>query len=130
MNADSTVGRLKETNKLECKYSAELTEENIKEIDSSIVESGDWALIGMQPFDTKESLTVTMKNGDQFVVRVTDAQISANVLTADGKTFVITVNFDAAAEIPAGTKLVAEEIEPGTDEYLQYLGRTWAEVNK
>ena len=130
VNADSTVGRLKETNKLECKYSAELTEENIKEIDSSIVESGDWALIGMQPFDTKESLTVTMKNGDQFVVRVTDAQISASVLTADGKTFVITVNFDAAAEIPAGTKLVAEEIEPGTDEYLQYLGRTWAEVNK
>ena len=130
VNADSTVGSLKDANGLECKYSAELTEENIKEIDSSIVESGDWALIGMQPFDTKESLTVTMKNGDQFVVRVTDAQISANVLTADGKTFVITVNFDAAAEIPAGTKLVAEEIEPGSDEYFQYLGRTWVEVNK
>ena len=70
----STVGRLKEANGLEVQYSADLTEEQIAEINSSTVEGGDWALISMLPFDTEESLTVTMKNGDQFAVKVTDAQ--------------------------------------------------------
>ena len=31
----------------------------------------------MQPFTSEESLTVTMKNGDLFVIRVTDAQPAA-----------------------------------------------------
>ena len=65
-----------------------------------------------------------------FTIRVTDYQISTNVLTADGKTFKITVTFDDDAEIPAGTKLIAEEIEQDTDEYTQYVGQTWTEVNK
>ena len=69
---DSTVGKLKETNKLECQYSAELTDEQIEEINSQTVDAGDWALISIQPFTSEESLTVTMKNGDQFEIRVTD----------------------------------------------------------
>jgi len=69
----ATVGGLKEANGLEVEYSAELTEEQIAEINAQTVEAGDWALIGVQPFTSEESLTVTMKNGDQFVVKVTDA---------------------------------------------------------
>ena len=70
----ATVGGLKEANGLEVEYSAELTEEQIAEINAQTVEAGDWALISILPFTSEETLTVTMKNGDQFVVRVTDAQ--------------------------------------------------------
>ena len=72
----STVGGLKEANGLEVQYSAELTEEQIAEINSSTVEAGDWALVSVLPFTSEESLTVTMKNGEVFTVKVTDAQIA------------------------------------------------------
>ena len=128
--SDRTVGGLKEANGLECQYSAELTEEQIAEINAQTVEAGDWALISVQPFTSEETLTVTMKNGEVFTIRVTDAQISTNVLTADGISFKITVTYDEDAELPEGTKLEADEIEHDTEEYLQYLGRTWSEVNR
>ena len=78
VDADSTVGGLKVSHGLEVQYSAELTEEQIAEINNSVVEAGDWALISVQPFTSEESLTVTMKNGDQFVVKVTDGQTIAD----------------------------------------------------
>ena len=125
-----TVGQIKNANGLEVQYSAELKEEQIEEINAQTVEAGDWALISMQPFTSEEKLTVTMKTGEVFTIRVTDAQISTNVLTADGMSFKITVTYDEEARLPEGTKLEANEIEADTDEYLQYLGRTWSEVNK
>ena len=76
VEADTTVGQIKESRGLECEYSAKLTEEQIAEINAQTVEAGDWALISVQPFTSEESLTVTMKNGDQFVVKVTDAPLS------------------------------------------------------
>ena len=130
VDSKSTVGELKEANGLEVEYSADLTEEQIAEINAQTVETGDWALISLKPFTSEETLTVTMKNGEVFTIRVTDHQISTNVLTADGKNYRITVTFDDDAEIPDGTKLVAEEILQGTDEYNQHLGQTWSEVNK
>ena len=117
----TTVGALKETNGLECQYSAKLTEEQISEINSSTVEAGDWALISVQPFESEEGLTVTMKNGDQFVVKVTDAQIKKDYISAGGETFVITVTYDDAAEIPEGSWLEVDEILKGTDAYDEYL---------
>ena len=74
VDEETTVGHLKEANKLEVEYSGELTEEQIEEINAQTVHAGDWALISMLPFDTEESLTVTMKNGEVFTVRVTDAR--------------------------------------------------------
>ncbi len=130
VDADTTVGQIKESRGLECQYSAELTEKQIAEINSTEVQSGDWALISVQPFTSEESLTVTMKDGEVFTVRVTDYQISTNVLTADGKNYKITVTFDDAAEIPGGTELMVEELAPESDEYLQRLGQAWYEVNR
>ena len=127
---DSTVGQLKSDNGLSCEYSSDLTEEQIEEINREEIPSGEWVLISLKPFTSEETLTVTMNDGEVFIVKVTDAQISTYVLTADGVTFRITVTFDDAAEIPEGTTLEAEEIEYGSDEYLQYLGRTWSEVNR
>ena len=129
-DAKITVGALKEANGLECEYSANLTEGQIRGINGTVVDSGDWALISLRPFESEETLTVTMRNGDQFVVLVTDAQVCANVLTADGMTFRITVTYDESAGIPEGTILKADEIKPDTDEYLRYLGRTWSEINR
>ena len=53
---------------------------NVEFSDESLVkvtknEAGnDWTLESLAPFDTGESLTITMKNGDVVTVKVTDAQ--------------------------------------------------------
>ena len=70
---DRTVGELKDANNLECQYSGNLSDEQIDEINAQTVTGGDWALISLRPFTSNEKLTVTMKNGDHFVVKVTDA---------------------------------------------------------
>jgi LPXTG-motif cell wall-anchored protein len=131
--SDTTVGELKKENGLKPEYNADLTEERITKADAQTVKAGDWALISLKPFDTEENLVVTMKNGDQFVVNVTDAQISANVLTADGEHFCITVTYDDEANIPEGSELVAEEISEGSEKYEKYLEETaekWEQDNK
>ena len=72
-NSDSTVEELKKSNKLDVEYSAYLSEEEITEINALTVEKDDWALISLQPFASEESLTVTMKTGEVFVIKVTDS---------------------------------------------------------
>ena len=85
----TTFGGLKEANGLEVEYSTDLTEEQIAEINAQTVEVGDWALISMQPFMSEETLTVTMRNGDQWIVRVTDnQQTSLNDIDKD-ETYVL-----------------------------------------
>ena len=121
---DSTVGVLKEVNELECRYSTELTEEQIAEINTQIVEAGDWALISMQPFNTEETLTVTMINGDIFTIQVTDAQITRTVITADGQAYKVTVTYDSRTEIPDDADLVVEEITEGSSLYDTYVTHT------
>lgn len=127
---ESTVGRLKEVNGLEYRYSAELTEGQIADINAQTVAAGDWALISLQPFKSKETLTVTMRDGDQFVIRVTDGQISTNVLTADGKSYKITVIYDDDAEIPDGSYLEAEEILSDSKQYEALLSDSAAAMGK
>ena len=85
----TTVGGLKEANGLEVEYSAELTEEQIAEINAQTVEAGDWALICVQPFASEETLTVTMTNGDQLVVKVTDGQDAIEVADIDTDGFYV-----------------------------------------
>ena len=109
---DSTVGGLKEANELECQYSAELTEEQIAEINAQTVEAGDWALISMIPFMSEESLTITMKNGKQYVIQITDAQIQKNFIAASGETYRITVTYGPETEIPDNAELDVVEILP------------------
>lgn len=87
---DSTVGDIKEYNDLDVQYSAELTEEQIDEINNSVIESGDWVLISMKPFSSNEVLTITMKDGKQFTVGVTDDSYTGTAITdLNGKTGVL-----------------------------------------
>ncbi len=111
---DASVGGIKAALGLEAVYSDALTEEEIAAIDAIEIKAVDWALISLQPFDTQETLTVTMNNGDVFTIAVTDAQISTHVITADGLGFVITVTYNDFANIPEGAELYAEELLPGT----------------
>ena len=122
--AESTVGALKETNGLEIEYSANLTEEQIAEINAQTVEAGDWALISVRPFLSEESLTVTMKNGDRFTIRVTDGQIRKTVIDARGDTWEITVTYGDDAQIPDGAELKVEEILPEDEEYQDYYQKS------
>ena len=92
VDEDTTVGAIKERLGLECEYSADLTEEQIAEADAQTVKAGDWVLIALKPFDTEETLTVIMKNGDQFVVAVTDVQgsiISNNTTLENGEYMIV-----------------------------------------
>ncbi len=116
----TTVGEIKSSRGLECEYSAGLTEEQIAEINNSTVEAGDWALISMKPFTSEEALTVTMKNGEVFTVRVTDAQIRKTVIDAKGDVWEITVTYGPEAEIPDDATLEVEEILPGEERYDEY----------
>ncbi|MBE6723674.1 MAG: LPXTG cell wall anchor domain-containing protein [Ruminococcaceae bacterium] len=99
-------------------------------MDAKEFSAPDWALVSLKPFVSVEYLTAELKDGGSFSVRVTDAQISTNVLTADGKTYRITVIYDDNAGIPDGTKLTAAEIDPESDAYIQRLGQAWYEVNR
>ena len=114
---DMTVGGLKETNELECEYSEELTEEQIDEINAQTVEAGDWALISMRPFTSEETLTVTMKNGEAFTIKVTDAQLKKTVISDSGETWEITVTYGEDAQIPSGSELKVREITEKDENY-------------
>ena len=120
VETDSTVGGIKEANGLEVQYSAELTEEQIEEINAQTVESGDWALVSILPFLSEESLTVTMKTGEVFTIKVTDAQITKTVIDAKGDTWEITVTYGEDAGIPNDAELKAEEILPEDARYQEY----------
>ena len=58
---------------------------NVESSDESLVkvtqneEGNDWTLESLEPFDTEESLTITMKNGDVVTVKVTDAQFTSDL---------------------------------------------------
>ena len=118
---DTTVEQIKESRGLEVEYSEGLTEEQIAEINAQTVEAGDWALISVQPFTSEETLTVTMKNGEVFTVKVTDAQIKKTVIDAKGDTWEIIVTYGEDAQIPDGSELYVTEItETGLyDDYMQ-----------
>ena len=116
----TTVGQIKKSRGLECEYSAELTEDQIAEINAQTVEAGDWALISVQPFISEEELTVTMKDGEVFTIRVTDAQIKKTVIDAKGDTWEIIVTYDDSAEIPDGAELEVEEILPEDERYQDH----------
>ena len=122
--SDTTVGEIKENRGLECWYSAELTEEQINRINNSAVGNGDWALISMRPFASEETLTVTMKNEEQFVIKVTDAQIHTYVISDSGDTYKITVTYDDKTGIPADAELRARLLTPEDERYQEDIDRS------
>ena len=120
VTAAITAGGLKQKWNLQPEYSAELTEEQIEEMNAKVFYAPDWALISMKAFNTDELLIVTMKTGESFSVAVTDAQIKKTIISASGETYEITVTYDDNAGIPDGSDLKVREILPENDEYADY----------
>ena len=54
--------------------------------------------------------------------------LETSVLTAEGKTYKITVTYDDAAGIPDGAELSAKEIAKGSDDYNKYLKKSAKEL--
>ena len=128
VESETTVGGIKESRGLDVQYSAELTEEQIAEINSTVVESEDWALISMQPFESEEVLTVTMNTGEVFEIRVTDYQLKKTVISDSGETWEITVTYGPEAQIPNGAELKVEEILPEDERYEQYYQQSLEKI--
>ncbi|MBQ9330234.1 MAG: hypothetical protein IJ221_04525, partial [Oscillibacter sp.] len=78
---------------------------------------GDWLLKSLTAFDTEETLTITFSDGREVLVRVTDAQIRRNVLSADGEAYEITVTYDENTGIPEDAELEVSEVTEGSSAY-------------
>ena len=115
---NTTVGAIKDGLGLECEYSADLTEKQIAEINAQEVLAGDWALISLKPFDTEESMTVTMINGETWTVKVTDAQIKTHYLSDRGDLYEIVVTYGEAAGLPDDARLEVREFDSDSTEYM------------
>lgn len=78
---DTTAGKLKEKIKnetgAEIAYSADLTEEQITEMNARELTAVDWALVSLKAFGSEETLTVSMKSGEVFEIHVTDENTPA-----------------------------------------------------
>ena len=130
---ETTVGGLKEANGLESNYSAELTEEQIAEINAQTVKSGDWALISLQPFTSEEALTVTMKNGGSFKIRLTDAVIPSSSLVEGNRYILYAANSSGQYFALRGDgycyRVPNNDLDSLGDEYLwryHYVSDGWA----
>lgn len=116
-----TAGALKNQLSLMCEYSAELSDAQRRVIDSKTFYPVDWALISLKAFDTEEYLTVEMKNGEKFQIRVTDARIKKTMIDARGDTWEITVAYGEDAHIPDSAELKVSEILSTDEDYASLL---------
>ena len=71
---DTTSGDIIWDNKLDVAYPLGLSQQEVLEINAKKYAKDEWVLIALQPFDTEETLTITMDDGEEFTIEVTDAQ--------------------------------------------------------
>ena len=121
LDSETTVGQVKADKGLECVYSADLTAEQVAEINAAAVSAGEWILISLQPFMSEETLSVTLQDGDVFTVKVTDAWVSRTVISASGETYTVTLQYGEEAGLPEDADLSVREILADTEEYEAYL---------
>ena len=72
VSENTTAGAVIDALGKEVEYSAELTKDNIAQIRAMRLTAPDWALVSLKPFQSDESLTITMKNGDVVTIKVRD----------------------------------------------------------
>lgn len=79
---DITVGQIVSSQKMHVVYPLGLTQDEVLALNDKRYVAGDWVLISLLPFTSEETLTVTMKDDEAFVIKVTDAQDA--VMNGDG----------------------------------------------
>ena len=85
---------------------------------------GEWTLKSLAPFLTEETLHIELKDGTSLEIVVTDAQITREVITADGETYNITVTYDENAGIPENAELRVSELTEADEGYQTYYDQT------
>ena len=123
---DTTLGKLKAKNKISQDFAAWKNQGEVEERNSVEFKEGDWALISLKPFDTKEKLTITLDTEEEIVVTVTDAQ-DANMKAAEAENLlqqkvsennVYQVASVKAEELRQNTENELREIKEKTFQYL------------
>ena len=109
---DTRLGEFKEKNNLTVEYSSELKQGNIDAINIRPLKAPDWILVSLKPFNSEETLTVTMLNGEKFTIHVTDAQDDAT-LNPDGT--VQTISNPAGTTIDLFDYWIADRYTAGRD---------------
>ena len=57
-------------------FSAWLDEGEQEAILSDVIPADEWVLVSLLPFDTEEKLTITMKDGSEVIIKVTDDKVA------------------------------------------------------
>ncbi len=117
LQQDLTAGEIAELSGLDVEYSAELLEEEIAAFKAKAYAADEWVLLSVKPFTTEESLMVSLKDGEVFTIKVTDAQIKKTVISASGDTYEITVTYGDDAHIPDDAELQVREITEEDENY-------------
>lgn len=124
VETNSTYQELIDQYDLGIQYSSSLSKEDIDSINSKQFHEGDYALISLRPFESEESLVITLKDNERIEIKVTDAQLKKTVISSSGKTYEITLTYDKQALIPEGSTLNVKEILEGDEGYQNYYDRS------
>ena len=81
---DTIAGAILDGNELTPEYPYGTTYQDFCKMYTRKFQAPDWVLISLKPFNTTESLTITMKNGDVITVKVTD---DADAVIIDDPTY-------------------------------------------
>lgn len=71
---DTTLGDLKKAHQIQQDFAAWKNQGEVESRNSKEFHAGDWALISLKPFDTKEKLTLSLNTDQTIEIQVTDAQ--------------------------------------------------------
>ena len=71
--ADISVGEAVQNLEVDRQLSASISEEEALAQETATIRGGDWALISIKPFESEETLTITLRDGNVITVKVTDA---------------------------------------------------------
>ena len=82
LETDTRIGDYLWDSELHVVYPPGMTQQQVLALNGKTYKAGDWVLVSLQPFTSDEALTITLKNGESVVVKVTDAQGVA--LNSDG----------------------------------------------
>ena len=69
---NTTLGQMKKDWNLSPEYSGKMSETQLAQMDKMAFTAPDWALISLKAFQTEETLTITMNNGETVTIEVTD----------------------------------------------------------
>lgn len=125
---ETTVGALAAAEGLNIAYSEELTGDEIAALRNASIPVGEWLLVSLHPFESEETLTITLTDGTVYSVAVTDARLVGHYLSDSGELYEVAVIYGEDAQIPEGAALKIREFADGTEEYQNARNAVLADI--